>query len=27
LRELTAHLNLTRELERKAFARKVHDEL
>jgi signal transduction histidine kinase len=27
LRELTAHLNLRRERERKAFARKVHDEL
>lgn len=27
LRELTAHLNLTRERERQAFARKVHDEL
>lgn len=27
LRELTAHLNLRREQERKAFARKVHDEL
>jgi signal transduction histidine kinase len=27
LRELTAHLNLTRERGRKAFARKVHDEL
>jgi signal transduction histidine kinase len=27
LRKLTAHLNLTREMELKAFARKVHDEL
>jgi signal transduction histidine kinase len=27
LRELTAHLNLRREREQKAFARKVHDEL